>query len=171
MIHWNPDAFDADLIIEEYGDMVYKIAISHTYNKMDAEDVFQETFMRLVKYRYSIKNAEHLKAWLIRVTINCCKDILLNPWRQRINELTDNIAAPEEETQDVFILAKQLPDPYKIIIHLFYYEDMSIKEISNTLQIKESTIKSQLHRGRKLLKSILMKEGIGCERSIQAGSK
>ena len=98
---------------------------------------------------------EHIKAWLIRVTINCSKSTFTNSWVKKTVPLTDDITFEIPEQEDVYYAVAKLPKKYRAVIHLFYYEDLSIKEIADYLSTKESTVKSQLHRGREMLKQIL----------------
>lgn len=152
---YTPDVQNA---LNDYADMVYKIALTQTKSKYDAEDVFQEVFLRLVSDASNITSEEHLKAWLIRVTLNCCKKHF-SMWNKKTVELTDDVPseASVTETERLYILdaVMNLSPKYRAVIHMFYYEDMTISEISNILQIKESTVKSQLNRGRSLLKETL----------------
>lgn len=142
------------MILDEYSDMVYKIAYSQTKDKNHAEDVFQEVFLRLIKKKPSYKSKEHLKAWLIRVTINCSKNIFLSFHFKKRAELSNDIVASnmEIEKSEVYYAVMDLPKKYKDTLYLFYYEGYSIKEIANILHKKEATIKTNLHRGRNLLK-------------------
>ena len=142
-------------LIQKYFNMVYKIALSRTGSVHHAEDVVQETFLRYLKSDKEFETEEHLKAWLIRVTINCSKSIFLSSWYKKSVSLTEDITFDSPEKSDVYYAALALPQKYRTVIHLFYYEDMSVRQISETLGIKESTVKSQLHRGRELLKENL----------------
>lgn len=142
-------------LIQKYFNMVYKIALSRTGSVHHAEDVVQETFLRYLKSDKEFETEEHLKAWLIRVTINCSKSIFLSSWYKKSIPLTEDITFDSPEKSDVYYAALALPQKYRTVIHLFYYEDMSVRQISETLGIKESTVKSQLHRGRELLKENL----------------
>lgn len=150
--------FNPELIVDTYGDMVYKIALSQMKNVQDAEDVYQEAFLRLVRAQNMDYSGEHCKAWLIRVTLNLCKDQYRRRKRHSDQPLPETLAAPSEEEDTIFYYTLRLPEKYRQVIHLFYYEDMGIEQISRVLQQKESTIKSWLHRGRKALKKILEKE-------------
>lgn len=145
-------------IVNTYSDMVYKIAFARTKNKFDADDVFQEVFIRYMKNHHKLQSDEHTKAWLIRTTINCSYNIFNSSWFKNTVQLMDNISFSTEENKDLYYSVLELPIKYRTIIHLFYYEDMSILEISESLGIKEGTIKSQLHRGRNLLKELLKGE-------------
>ncbi len=145
-------------IIEKYFNMVYHLALSQTKDKNHADDVCQEVFLRFVKTDKTFKDEEHAKAWLIRVTINCSKNVFNNLWYKRTEPLSEDIVFETEEKSDIYYAVNELPPKYRTVIHLFYYEDLSIEQIAKYLKAKESTIKSQLHRGRELLKSKL-KEG------------
>ena len=151
---------DTDIAIEQYADMVYRIAVVQMKNKCDADDVFQEVFLRLVKYKDSIESDEHLKAWLIRVTINCCNKQFDSAWNKKTTSLEteDNISETyemKEQDETVVQAVKQLPDNYKSVIHLFYYEEFSVKEIAKILEQSESTIKTRLSRAREMLRKNL----------------
>lgn len=146
--------------IEKYSDMVYRLALARTKNISDAEDIFQEVFFRLIKNQEKINDEEHLKPWLITVTINCSKTLLTSSWFKRTQGLTDTLAFSTPEKSIVYYAVLTLPIKYRTVIYLFYYEDLSIREISSILNLKESTIKSQLSRGRELLKNNLKGEDI-----------
>jgi RNA polymerase sigma-70 factor (ECF subfamily) len=141
--------------LRDYADMVYKIALSQTKNKDDAEDVFQNVFLSLVRNKKEIATEEHMKAWLIRVTINHCKKLFSSAYRQRTTELTEDMAIFTPEEQGVLAEVLELPPIYRAAIHLFYYEEMPIEAIAAALDVKPSTVKSRLHRGRAMLKEKL----------------
>ncbi len=145
-------------IVNQYSNMVYKLALARTKDKADAEDVFQEVFIRYMKNYQKIVSDEHCKAWLIRTTINCSYDIFKSPWLKKTVPMIDNLVFSTEERSNVYCSVLELPKKYRTVIHLFYYEDMSIKEIAEALGIKEGTVKSQLHRGRNMLKESLKGE-------------
>lgn len=150
-----------DEIIETYSDMVYRIALNQMKNKDDAQDVFQEVFLRLVKYMPMLESKEHVKSWLIRVTINCSKSSLTCAWRRHTEPLMDmeGIVFESKEDQTVYVNLMSLPKKYRIVLYLFYYEELSVKEISEVTKQKETTVKSQLSRGRALLKKNLINLG------------
>lgn len=149
-------------MIEKYFDTVYRLALSQTQDKHKADDVLQEVFLRYIKTDKAFESEEHIKAWLIRVTVNCCKSIYLSSWFKKTVPLTDDLVFEIPEQSDVYFAVAKLPQKYKAVIHLFYYEDLSVKQIAEYLKVKESTVKSQLHRGREMLKSML-KERSGYE--------
>lgn len=142
-------------IIRAHFDMVYRLALSQTKNKANAEDVTQEVFLRFVENRKKLTTPEHIKAWLIRVTINCSKSVFMNSWFKKTVPLTDELTFDTPEKSEVYYAVQTLPSKYRTVIHLFYYEDMSVREISECLSMKETTVKSHLFRGRELLRNEL----------------
>jgi len=148
---------DIDDALREHTDMVYKIALSQTKSSNDADDVFQEVFMRLLTHSHKILSQEHLKAWLIRVTINCCKKHF-RIWRRGDAEIVEEIPYFTPEEHEVYYTVQELPQKYRTVVHLFYYEEMSIKQISDALKTRESTVKSQLFRAREMLRETLKGE-------------
>lgn len=111
-----------------------------------------------MKNKKEFKDEEHKKAWLIKTTINCSKTLLTSAWFRKTTSLEDNIVEELKEKSEVYYALLKLSKKYRTVIHLFYYEDMSIAEISSLLNVKESTIKSQLNRARNKLKEILKEE-------------
>ena len=142
-------------IIRASFDMVYRLALSQTKSIANAEDVMQEVFLRFVENRRKLKSSEHIKAWLIRVTINCSKSVFTSSWFRKTVPLDEEIAFDTPEKSEVYYAVQSLPSKYRAVIHLFYYENMSVKEIADCLGMKESTVKSHLFRGRELLRSEL----------------
>ena len=142
-------------VVEKYFDMIYKLALSQTKNRDSADDTVQEVFLRFLKSDKEFESDEHIKAWLIRVTVNCCHNVFSNSWAQKTTPLTEDIVFDTEEKGDVYYAVLELPQKYRAVIHPFYYEDMSIEEISKTLGQNASTVKSQLSRGRKMLRNML----------------
>jgi len=147
-----------DDIISNYGDMVYRLSVSQMKNKYDADDVFQEVFFRYIKKDYKFDSEQHRKAWFIRVTINCCKTMYASAWWKRFVPLGDEVIFETKEENDLFAELQKLPMKYRSVIHLFYYEDMSIDDICMALKKKPSAVKMQLLRARKMLKEIINEE-------------
>lgn len=145
-------------VIRYYSDMVYRLAFARTGTTHDADDVFQEVFFRYVKKQPVFQDEEHRKAWLIRVTINCSNNFWNSSWRKKTQKLTDAIVFETEETRDLYVELQQLPLKYREVIHLFYYENMSLEEISRTLNRKNSTIRAQLTRARSILRKFMKEE-------------
>lgn len=150
---------DMEEVIRKHADMVYRLAIINTKSKTEADDVFQDVFLKLLRYKNTIKSEEHLKAWLIRVTLNQCKSKITSIWNKRKVSLDLLIEEPEESEEkdfsDVYQAVCKLDDKYREVIHLYYYEEFSIKEIAEILECKEGTIKTRLARGRQALDKIL----------------
>lgn len=145
-------------VVETYSDMVYKLALARTKNQANAEDVFQEVFLRYMKSSAKIHSEEHRKAWLIRATINCSNSILGSAWFKKTVPLDETLTFSTPEKSDVYYAVLELPVKYRTVIHLFYYENMPVAEISKAIHVNESTIKSQLSRARNLLKTTLKGE-------------
>lgn len=145
-------------VLELYSTMVYRLAFARTCNKADAEDITQEVFLKYMKNKKEYKDYEHLKAWFLTVTSNTCKNLFSSAWNQKTEGIADRdipVEMEADEGSDVATAIAKLPDNYREVIHLFYYEELSIDEISRVIDTKVSTIKSLLHRGRKKLRSIL----------------
>lgn len=153
----NNQNFDIEKVINTYSDMIYKIALTYCKNIYNAQDVTQEVLLKLVINinKTSFESEEHLKAWIIRVTINQCKKLLISPWFQRTQPLDDNISFTEQSHSELYQAVMRLPKMQRVSIHLFYYENYSTKEIAEALGKNESTVRSYLHRARVKLKSLL----------------
>ena len=147
--------FDIDAAVRRYADMVYRLARVNCKNESTADDVFQEVFLKLLRYQDSIKSEEHLKAWLITVTLNQCKSMFMSTWNKRkvsIDEIVEPaIEDQKEDYSELYEAVRELPQKYREVIHLFYFEQMSIREIAGILNRQEGTIKTQLNRGRQML--------------------
>lgn len=148
-----------------YYAMVFRVAFSELKAHTDAEDIMQEVFYRLVKYQPEFQSAEHEKAWMIRTTLNLCRDYLKSKWRQTTTGLEH---IPEEEKSymkipcleqdDTLWAVLELPERYRQPLYLFYYEDYAVKEIAELLRLPVNTVKTNLRRGREELKRALIKE-------------
>lgn len=150
-----------DEIFDQYGDRIFLAAFSICKSRADADDVVQDTLIRYDSLRKDFESEAHLRAWLLRVAINRAKDIVSSFWRKNSVEWTDSMDAPAfEEPQDsrLFEAVLRLPEKYRVVIHLFYYEDYTVDEISRILRHPRGTVKSQLSRGRMLLKNMLQEE-------------
>lgn len=149
---------DIDDILKKYSDMVYKLALSQTKNSVNADDIFQEVFLRYVQSNKEFESEEHRKAWLIRVTINCCRKLWSSAWFRHTVPLDENLKFTDSDKSVTFYTVMELPLKYRSVIHLYYYEDLSVKEISSVLGLKESTVTSRLCRARKKLREKLKGE-------------
>ena len=138
--------------IEKYSNMVYRLALARTRNVETSEDIYQEVFLRLAKKMPDFESEEHEKAWLIRVTINCTKTMLNTGFLKHRADLDENMKFETPERHEIYYAVMNLPIKYRTVIHLYYYENYSVKEISKILKTKENTVKSQLARAREQLK-------------------
>ena len=147
--------------VELYSDMMYKVAFNITKNNEDAFNVCQDVFVRLIRSKHKIKSKEHLKAWLLRATVNCSKSLCKQAYTRHYmsaDELNNYITIECNEKSELFDAVMSLPDKYSTVIHLFYYEDLKIEQIAGVLKITKSAVKSRLHRGREQLKQIFERE-------------
>ena len=143
-------------VVERWGDMVYRLALARTASVPDAEDVFQEVFLRYFRHEEKFHNDEYRKAWLLRCTLNRCKSLLASPWRRRTVPLeTAEEVGVEDDYREVYSAVLSLPEKYRAVIHLHYFEGLSVAEIAAALNSTEGTVKSQLSRGRALLRDML----------------
>lgn len=165
-------------IINKYSDMVYRMAYSLVKNKYDAEDIHQEVFVRYIGRKPKFASEDHEKAWFLRVTINLCKNLWKTAWRQKVISLgedwEENVEAlntvdrinsmkgmksmetiESAEENALIDAVKKLPQKYRVVIHLFYYEELSIEAISKVLQMKPATVRTHLTRARGKLKGML----------------
>lgn len=156
----------AEEAIERYADMVYRLALLQVKNRADADDIFQEVFIRLVKHSKKLQSWEHVKAWLIKVTMNCAKKHFNQYWYKNVSSMEEieEIKTEEEgylmaeKDTSVFDAVGKLPPKYRGVVHLFYYEELPIARIAECTGQKESTVKSQLCRARQMLKEMLKGE-------------
>lgn len=140
---------------KKYADILIKVSFTYVKNRQDAEDIAHDVFLKLMIKRPIFGNEDHRKAWLIRVAINLSKNRLKTSWFRKTTSLDDNIPLLTIEENDVLNAVQQLPVKYRSIIHLFYIEGYSISEVAAMLGRKGSTVGSQLHRARIMLKSKL----------------
>ena len=145
-------------ICTKYGDRLYAAAFNITRQRQDAEDAVQEALLRLYRSDKEFESEEHVKAWLIRVTINIAKSTCTSFWhRNRVpyEDYMDDIPFEDENDKDLMEAVLSLPDKYRIIVHLYYYEGYKTREIADTLKLSENTVKTRLLQSRKLLKNKL----------------
>ena len=150
MVYINKNQF-LEETVEKYSNMVYRLAMARTRNIETSEDVYQEVFLRLARKMPEFESEEHKKAWLIRVTINCSKSILNSSFIKHRADLDENLSFETPERHDIYYAVLNLPIKYRTVIHLYYYENYSIKEISKILKLNENTIKTRLSRARQKL--------------------
>jgi RNA polymerase sigma-70 factor (ECF subfamily) len=142
-------------IVKRYQDKLFRTAIAIMGCKADAEDIVQDAFIKLFEKNPEFKSAEHETAWLMRVTVNLCKNRLRSHWWKKTVPLLDDYPAETDEQQALMETVLSLPSKYRIVIHLFYYEGFSTKEIAGITELNESAVRQQLTRARRMLKDFL----------------
>ena len=142
-------------IVENYSDMIFRIAYQYLFNKYDAEDIVQEVFVKLLTKRVIFKDEENIKSWLIRVTINQCLDYKKSLTKKSTVPI-ENMEIPFEQKEGEILEELQLlKEDERNVLYLHYYEGYKIKEIAKILKQKQNTINSKLTRARKKLKEIM----------------
>lgn len=147
-----------DVLVDKYKNNLFSIAFNICKNTQDAEDVVQDTFIGYLTIKKDFETLEHIRAWLIRVAINKAKNKNISFFRRNtvpLEEYMETLTFESEEASEVFVAVMGLPEKYRVVIHLFYYEDYSIKEIADILKLSESNVKVRLSRGRMILKNTL----------------
>lgn len=144
---------------EEYHDMLYRLAVTMTKNMDTAMDVVQEVMLKLLRHKGSFESDEHLKAWLIRVCINRCRDILRSSWFLKETELDPRLYAFMEKNDRKVLEEIMILDPkYRSIIYLHYYEGYSFRELSKLMGLSESAVRMRAKRAREILIAELEEE-------------
>lgn len=142
---------------QQYIDTVYRVALHYLKSASDADDVTQEVFIKLLRTRNRFESDAHVRNWLIRVTINECKDVTKTHWwhQESIDDYANTITFDDPQLSDVFHAVMDLPKHYRVPIYLHYYEKYSTQEIADILGVPKSTVCTQIRRGRDLLKTTL----------------
>ena len=185
-------------VITEYSDTVYRLAYAMMRNQNDADDIYQEVFLRYIRRSPVFHSPDHAKAWMLKVTANCCKNHWKSPWADgRMEPLerqdgdgnsydmlekydTGNIQAtdisgedPAQQFQERWQREQlrcrigELPEQYRLVIHLYYYEELSTEEIARLLHRRTSTVRTQLVRARQQLRNILKQCGYAEEIELE----
>lgn len=153
---------EASRAIDLYGDTVKRICMIHLKNYADTEDIFQTVFLKYVLKSPAFHSTDHEKAWIIRVTINACRDLLKSFFHSRtlpLDSLKEKPGDPAPDHSDVLEAVLALPPKYKDVIYLYYYEEYSAEEIGQILRKNKNTVYTLLNRGRQLLRSRLEEVG------------
>ncbi len=148
-------------LVALYQNNLFAAAFHICRDAQDAEDVVQDTFVQYYTAKKEFDNEQHIRAWLIRVAINKAKNASRSFWRRNripLEEYMETLVFETQESADLFEVVMKLPEKYRIVIHLFYYEDYAVSEIANILHLSESNVKVRLSRGRRLLRSALKEE-------------
>lgn len=150
-----------EYLIVQYQKSLFVAAFNICGNSDDANDMVQETFIQYHVSGKDFNDEEHIKSWLLRVVINKSKNLTRSFWRRNkvsMEEIGDNVVFESGENERLFEEVMKLPEKYRIIIHLFYYEDYSAAQIAQILEMSEAAVKMRLSRGRNMLRDVL-KEG------------
>ena len=144
-------------IYRRHSKTVFRVCFAYMKNSADTEDAVQDTFFQLIKAGPAFESEEHEKAWLIRTAANICKNVLRHWWRRRENiEDFYDLQSPEAaEIDDVFQAVMDLPDKYKTVVYLYYYEGYTSVEIAGFLKKPQSTVRNYLHEARVILRERL----------------
>lgn len=152
---------DVNRVMEAYADMVRRICFVHLKNRHDTEDVFQNVYMKYLLYEGSFESIEHEKAWFVRVTINACTDWLRALSRRKwvpLDVLAEESVMPGDPSKEVLEAVLRLPEKYRDVIYLFYYEEYTAVEIAKILKKKENTVYTWLSRAKDILRERVVSE-------------
>lgn len=144
-----------------YQDNLFAVAFNICQNTQDAEDVIQDTFVQYYTTKKEFDSEEHIRAWLIRVAVNKAKNVTRTFWRRNkvsIEDSMETLTFETPESENLFETVMQLPEKYRIVIHLYYYEDYAVSEIADILKLSESNVKTRLSRGRGMLRKALKED-------------
>lgn len=146
----------AERLLTDYGDTVLRMAYSYLHNTEDAEEILQDTLVQFLKAAPALESRAHEKAWFLHVAANLCRNRLKYNTIRQTDELADNLeAGGQSDLLFVWDAVKSLPEKYREVVHLYYYEGYQTAEIAKILDMKEATVRSNLARGREKLKSVL----------------
>ena len=144
--------------VTENMDTVYRIALNYLRDPSGAEDICQEVFLRLFRRQPELEDKDHCRNWLIHVCINECKRVLASPWRKTepLEDLAELPSFSDPADRTMYDLVMNLPEKYRVVLYLYYYEGYSSGEIARFLRVLPATVRSRLDRGRKQLKQMLL---------------
>lgn len=157
---------EAERLVNAYADAILRLSYTYLKNTQDAQDICQTVFVKLLAEPRGFESAEHERAYVLRMAANACKDLLKSPWRKRTCGLEEvaEVPAPEAADGGVLWAVNQLPEHYRAVIYLFYYEGYQAAEIGRILGVPTATVHTRLARGRAKLKGLL--GGLDYERSV-----
>lgn len=147
-------------LVNKYIDTVFRIAFGYVKNPTDADDITQNVFLALLRERKKFDSEDHIRNWLVRVTINECKKWFRSPWRSTVpfEEYAQSITFESQKHSDLFYAVMTLPVKYRMPIYLYYYEAYSTEEIGGILKLPKGTVCTNLKRGREMLKKLLQED-------------
>ncbi len=152
---------ETEVLMDRYKDNLFAVAFNVCKNAADADDVVQDTFIQYHTQTRQFESEQHIKAWLIRVAINRAINVTRSLWRRSslpLEEYMESLPFETPEESTLFAQVMALPEKYRVVIHLFYYEDYSVRDIAGILKVNETNVKVRLSRGRGLLKKALKEE-------------
>lgn len=144
-------------VVDAYRDVVFRVAYTYLRDGADADDVTQEVFVKLLKRKGPFNDPDHLRNWLVRVTVNECRSLFRKPWRrvEDIEAYANTLQVPDAQTRQILVDVMTLPEKYRVPLVLFYYLDLPTQEIADILRVPAATVRTRLSRGRAKLKKIL----------------
>ena len=149
---------DIEAVYDMYADMLYRLSLSYLQNSEDARDAVQDVFIKYATASDIFKDDEHKKAWLIRVTVNCCNDMLRRRKLRNyvpLDEISETVALDEESSSDIMNCLKLIPPKNRAAVILHYLEGYSVEETAKVLKISVSAVKMRLKRGREALYELI----------------
>ena len=149
---------EIERVVNEYATMLLRVAYSQLNNRAEAEDTVQEVLLKYMEKAPIFQSEEHEKAWLLRVTVNHCKNHLASAWFRKRADLDEGIPALDNAELEVVSAVAALPAKYRAVVHLYYFEGYSTKEIAEILHSRPKTVSSRLSRARALLAKALKEE-------------
>ena len=151
------DRSQAEYLADTYADLILRLSYTYLKNTHDAQDICQTVFVRLLTHPIQFDSSVHEKAYIIRMTINACKDILKSPWRKKTCglDVVADIPAPEQAEHSLLSFVQNLPIRYRTVIYLYYYEEYSVAQIADLLDISVGNVTTRLNRARKKLEKSL----------------
>lgn len=152
---------EAARLAERFGPAVYRLAYARTGNAADAEDVTQDVFLRLLTKAPAFSDDDHARAWLLRVTANRSNDLFRSPWQRRVplEELQEESAPAQDNPGETVAAVLALPPKLRVVVHLFYYEELSVAQIAKLLKMREGAVKTRLSRARAILRRNMLEGG------------
>lgn len=139
-------------------DSVYRVAVNGCRNYTDAEDIVQNTFLKLWQKKDGFESDDHARRWLLRVAVNECNSLWRSPWKRKTSSLEELVQEPvftAPEKSSLYDAVKELPQKNRLIVYLYYFEDYSVKEVAQMMGLSESAVQNRLFRAREKLKEIL----------------
>lgn len=156
MIEWNAPQ-QAERFVDVYADPILRLCLSYSLSREDAQDICQDIFLKLLERRQQFETPEHERAFILRMAINACKNLLKSAGRRRVVPMdrAERVAAPEGPSGELMELIRSLPRHYGVVVYLFYYEGYSLDEIAKLCGCTPAAARKRLSRSRNLLRKEL----------------